>query len=107
MNKTVLETLEADFQYRGNYSTPALDLIPQGISLVKNAMRRLSSFGLNLRGLRIDGATIPDTALNFSIPDLSFTARTLLDHIEVNVWKLHEVGAEAAGKLLLATWNSI
>src|SRR5258708_35863516 len=107
MNKTMLETIEADFQYRGYYLTPALVLITHGVSLVKNCMRRLSSCGLKLRGLRLDGTTLPDAALNLSIPELSFTARALLDHIEVNVWKLHEVGAEVAGKLLLASWNSM
>ena len=33
---TTLETLQSDFQYRGNFETAAIDLVPQLLSLMKN-----------------------------------------------------------------------
>lgn len=104
---TTLQTLQSDFQYRGNFETAAIDLVPQLLQLIKNFLRELGPFGLDLRGMRLDGSALSEVHLRLNIPEMNFTCRALLDRLEVNFWKLQEIGADSAKKMLAANWAAV
>ena len=107
MDKVALKPTESNAQYRSTYATVALDLITEAVSLSKNVLKHLSKFGLNLAGLRLDGPTFADVNLNFGIPQLGVSGQVRLDRLEINFWKLGEVGAEVANQILLSCWTAL
>ena len=102
-----LKSLRSEVHYRGNYAENAFDLLAAPTPLYKSLLKQLGDFGANLQDLKVETPTLADTHINCSLPDLSTSIRVRLDRLEIDCWRLNEIGTETAERIVLKGWAAI
>lgn len=102
-----LRPLRSDVHYRGNFKENAWGLLTAPAPLYRSMLKHLGPFGGTLQSLKIDTASLADANLSCTLLELNTAIRIRLDRFEYDCWKLNEVGAEGAQRLLCAIWAAI
>ena len=103
----VLKSLRSDVHYRGKYAENAFDLLAAPTPLYKSLLKQLGVFGANLQDLKVETPTLADTHINCGLPDLGTSIRIRLDRLEIDCWRLNEIGTETAERIVLGGWAAI
>lgn len=107
MDKILLKPERSDAIYQGFFADMAFEVVANPIPLYRNFLGHLGKYGANLGTLRADVLVLQDANVNCYLQELSTFVRMRLDRLEINFLKLHEVGPEAAGKIVSDAWAAV
>ena len=107
MEKVILEPIQSEAFYRGAFAEPGFDLLADPVTLYRQLIKHLGTYGATLQSLKFDGTILADANVSCIIVSLDTLVRVGLDRLEVNFFKLHEVGEEIAYNILLGSWAAV
>lgn len=103
----VLQPLQSEIHYQGGYAENPFALLAAPAPLYQSLLKHLGVLGATLRNLKIETPNFADSHISCTLADLHTEIRVRLDRFDVDCWKTHEIGAETAERIVLATWTAI
>ncbi|MCX6621376.1 MAG: hypothetical protein NTY38_09900 [Acidobacteria bacterium] len=107
MEKMTLRRIRSELHYRGGYGDIAFELLSAPAPLYKALVKHLGQFGGNLQNLSSESPSLADTHVSCRLPELNVVIRVRIDRVELDFWKLHEMSADIAHRIVLATWAAV
>jgi hypothetical protein len=109
MRKILLKSLRSEIQYQGRFSRFAFGLLAPPTALYENLLKHLARYGGTLQSLsfKAEQLSLADAGVNCFLTELNTIIYVRLDRLEINFFKLNEIGVETANQILLASWAAI
>jgi hypothetical protein len=93
--------------YQGRFENFAFEALTQLFPFYENLIKHLGKYGLGLNNLQADLNVLSEANVNCSLLDLWAQVRISLESLEINFFRLHEVGTETANQILLDSWAAV
>lgn len=107
LEQASLKLIRSELHYRGAYNDNAFELLGGPVPLYRNLVKHLEPFGVTLQNLKLESPNLADSHVSCGLLELNVGIRVRVDRLEVDFWRLHEIGANSANRIVLATWTAV
>ncbi|MFQ5853694.1 MAG: hypothetical protein ACE5JU_24310 [Candidatus Binatia bacterium] len=107
MDKILLKPIRSDAIYHGRFAELAFELLATPVPVYQSLLKHLGKYGANLNNLKYDATVISEANINCYFLDFNAMIRVRLDRLEVNFFRLHEIGEEIAKNIILDSWTAV
>lgn len=107
MEHALLKPIRSELHYRGVYGDNAFELLGAPVPLYRSLVTHLGPFGVTLQNLKFESSGLADSHVSCGLPELNVGIRVRVDRVEIDFWRLHEIGADSADRIVLATWTAV
>lgn len=107
IEKMILKPIRSELHYRGAFGESAFELLEPPVPLYKSLVKHLGQFGGALQNLSFESLTLANTHISCGLPELNVAIRVRIDRVEIDFWRLHEISADVAHRIVLATLAAV
>lgn len=107
MDIILLKPIRSDAIYHGRFADLAFGLLANPIPVYQSLLKHLGKYGATLNNLKYDATVMSEANISCYFLDFSVMIRVRLDRLEVNLFKLHEIGEEIAKNIILESWTAV
>jgi hypothetical protein len=102
-----LKPIRSELQYRGNYRDNAFELLITPVLLYRSLLKHLGQFGAALQSIKWEAHNVADSHVSCGLVEMNVLIRVRIDRMEIEFWRLQEIGADVANRIMLATWAAV